>query len=188
VHRTSLAESIRLRVLRPWEATHYNVICPSHPCLLHQNQILCGCCPPISLQERHSSRMAMVSCHLNKQLSSYDPLFINQSPRPSLSAVCIHPSTMQDHCVSHRMLGPNCLCPMVDANKPDFIEAAIYKASVSEQAGQYVATCVKDECGYYGEQLSGFMLFCFTYVQCPWRDSMTRQALARTMVIEVSNS
>jgi hypothetical protein len=37
---------------------------------------------------------------------------------------------------------------MMDAMKPDFIEAAIYIASEGEQAGQYVATCAKNLCGY----------------------------------------
>jgi hypothetical protein len=39
---------------------------------------------------------------------------------------------------------------MVDASKPDFIEAAMYIASRGEHAGHYVATCAKSECGYFG--------------------------------------
>jgi hypothetical protein len=35
--------------------------------------------------------------------------------------------------------------------KPDFIEAAIYKASEGEYGGQYVAACAKNKCGYIGE-------------------------------------
>lgn len=35
--------------------------------------------------------------------------------------------------------------------KPDFIEAAIYKAAEGEYRGQYVAGCAKNECGYIGK-------------------------------------
>ena len=57
---------------------------------------------------------------------------------------------MQEYRISHRMLGPCCLCPMVDTRKPSFVEAAIYMASDGEHAGQFVATCAKNECGYFG--------------------------------------
>jgi len=40
---------------------------------------------------------------------------------------------------------------MMDRTKPDYIEAAIYIASEGEQAGQYVASCAKNLCGYTGE-------------------------------------
>ena len=63
----------------------------------------------------------------------------------------VTPSSLLDHRISHRMLGPCCLCPMMDAMKPDFVEAAIYMASDGDNAGKYVATCAKDECGYFGE-------------------------------------
>jgi len=47
---------------------------------------------------------------------------------------------------------------MMDATKPDFVEAAIYMASEGEQAGKYVATCVKNKCDYAG-QSSYFCVF-----------------------------
>lgn len=47
------------------------------------------------------------------------------------------------------------MCPMMDAARPDFIEAAIYKARKGREAGQYVATCAKDECGYIGASNEG---------------------------------
>jgi hypothetical protein len=40
---------------------------------------------------------------------------------------------------------------MMDITKPAFIEAAIYIATTGEQAGKYVATCAKNECGYAGK-------------------------------------
>jgi hypothetical protein len=58
---------------------------------------------------------------------------------------------MHDYRMSHRMLRPCCLCPEIDATKPDFVESAIYVASNGDWEGQYVATCAKDLCGYYGK-------------------------------------
>jgi hypothetical protein len=40
---------------------------------------------------------------------------------------------------------------MMDTTKPDFIKAAIYIAFEGEQAGQYIASCAKNLCGYTGE-------------------------------------
>lgn len=41
---------------------------------------------------------------------------------------------------------------MADIMQPDFVEAAIYVASVGTYAGQYIASCAQDKCGYIGEQ------------------------------------
>src|ERR1700683_611051 len=71
--------------------------------------------------------------------------------RPIYLDTRVEPHALQDHRISHRMLGPCCLCPKLDIMKPDFIEAAIYKASEGECEGQYVAGCAKNECGYIGE-------------------------------------
>jgi hypothetical protein len=65
----------------------------------------------------------------------------------------------------------------MDANKPDFVEAAMYMATQGAQTGQYVATCANDQCGYFGK---------FDFLPYPpfsshfslkfhWRDSMTNQ-------------
>jgi hypothetical protein len=43
---------------------------------------------------------------------------------------------------------------MMDPARLNFVEAAIYMASQGEQAGQYVAACAKEECGYFGEYRS----------------------------------
>jgi hypothetical protein len=40
---------------------------------------------------------------------------------------------------------------MMDVTKPNVVEAAIYIASQGEQVGQYVASCAKEECGYFGQ-------------------------------------
>lgn len=49
------------------------------------------------------------------------------------------------------MLGPCCLCPMVNENGPDFVEAAMYMVTTGKFAGHYVIGCVEDRCGYLGE-------------------------------------
>ncbi|KIM80674.1 hypothetical protein PILCRDRAFT_89605 [Piloderma croceum F 1598] len=85
-------------------------------------------------------------------------------PWPTSAEARISPSAMQEYHISHRMLGPCCLCPMLDANKPDFIEAAIYKASDGEHRGHFVATCAKDDCGY-------FVCSLYAVAKCRWRDS-----------------
>jgi hypothetical protein len=48
------------------------------------------------------------------------------------------------------MLGPCCLCPLVDQNGPDFVEAAIYVVSTGALSGEYVASCALEKCGYFG--------------------------------------
>jgi hypothetical protein len=53
---------------------------------------------------------------------------------------------------------------MMDATKPDTVEAAIYMATQGEQAGKYVATCAKDECGYTGKSS-----YCYIFEDEPYR-------------------
>ena len=76
-------------------------------------------------------------------------MFNYQRARPSSLEARIPPSEMQTHRISHRMLGPCCLCPLMDATKPNFVEAAVYMATDGEEAGQFVARCANDECGYF---------------------------------------
>jgi hypothetical protein len=49
------------------------------------------------------------------------------------------------------MLGPCCLCPLINPTGPDFVEAAIYLATSGTYAGEYVASCATDNCGYLGK-------------------------------------
>lgn len=64
----------------------------------------------------------------------------------------VPPSELASYRQTHRMLGPCCLCPMVDRNMPDFVESAIFLATVGHYAGEYVAACAsKSGCGYMGE-------------------------------------
>jgi hypothetical protein len=76
------------------------------------------------------------------------------SYRPSsMEARAIHPSDLRSHRLSHRMLGPCCLCPLVDQNGPDFVEAAIYIPSTGALSGEYVASCALRKCSYFGKSL-----------------------------------
>jgi hypothetical protein len=40
---------------------------------------------------------------------------------------------------------------MVEATNPDFIESAMYIASVGPFTGMYLASCARDRCGYMGK-------------------------------------
>lgn len=56
------------------------------------------------------------------------------------------------HRLTHRMLGPCCLCPLADKNKPDFVESAIFQATEGDFTGEYVAACASElKCGYIGK-------------------------------------
>jgi len=71
--------------------------------------------------------------------------------RPASDEARVHPQDLEDHRISHQMLGPCCLCPLAEATQPDFVEAAVYPASVGPYAGQYVASCAQGRCNYFGE-------------------------------------
>lgn len=73
--------------------------------------------------------------------------------RPSTTKSRVHPSDLRDYRMSHRMLGPCCFCPLAEETQPDYVEAPIYMASLGESAGQYVASCARDRCGYFGESM-----------------------------------
>lgn len=71
--------------------------------------------------------------------------------RPALNGARIDPSDLHEYRQSHQLLGPCCLCPFISEAQPDFVEAAIYLAPTGPNAGYYVASCARDECGYLGE-------------------------------------
>ena len=81
----------------------------------------------------------------------------HQPKRPTSKDIRVPPCMLQDHWISHCMVGPCCLCLMMDTAKPDYIEAAIYIIADGEQAGRYVATCAKNECGYAGKSHYSFL-------------------------------
>jgi len=42
---------------------------------------------------------------------------------------------------------------MADANLPNFVEAAIYMVPTGSLSGEYVSSCARGQCGYFGERL-----------------------------------
>jgi hypothetical protein len=44
----------------------------------------------------------------------------------------------------------------MDVTKPNFVEAAIDMATDGEEAGQFVARCAKDECGYFCQSMYAY--------------------------------
>ena len=71
--------------------------------------------------------------------------------RPSTKEARVHPSELRNHRLSHRVLGPCCLCPLADQYAPDFMEAAIYVVSTGTLSGEYVASCARSKCDYFGK-------------------------------------
>ena len=89
-----------------------------------------------------------------KQLFYYiiDGLYLQYpSGRPSTEMSHITPSQLWSHRISHCMLGPCCFCPLADPYAPDFVESAIYRRTESPYMGEWVATCARNKCGYFGE-------------------------------------
>ena len=60
---------------------------------------------------------------------------------------------MRQYWTTNNMLGPCCLCPLINSKGPNFVEAVIYLATSGTYAGEYVASCAVDNCGYLGEFL-----------------------------------
>jgi hypothetical protein len=42
---------------------------------------------------------------------------------------------------------------MADANLPNFVEAAIYMVPTGSLSGEYVSSCARGQCGYFGKRL-----------------------------------
>ena len=62
-----------------------------------------------------------------------------------------HPDMFRALRETTRMLGPCCLCPLLDKNGPDYVKAMMYMATVGPYTGQYVISCASDKCGYFGK-------------------------------------
>jgi hypothetical protein len=61
------------------------------------------------------------------------------------------PSDFERHRTSHQVLGPCCLCPVLESTGPDFVESVICVVTQGPFAGEYAAMCARDKCGYFGE-------------------------------------
>ena len=77
--------------------------------------------------------------------------WICPASRPSSAGLRLGPSQIQEHRKTNTMLGPGCLCPLMDLGGPAFVEAAIYMVRKGPLAGQYIASCARDVCGYIGK-------------------------------------
>jgi hypothetical protein len=71
--------------------------------------------------------------------------------RPIEDKERVRPCMLRDHKVTHDMPGPKCFCSLKDRNLPADVEAAIYLVPEGMYRGQYVVSCAKDTCGYFGE-------------------------------------
>lgn len=80
--------------------------------------------------------------------------------RPAIGDRRAHPSEIRNIRTLYQVLGPCCNCPLKDEQAPDFVEAAVYMPSSGPYAGQYVAACAKDNCGYLGEYTKLHKLNC----------------------------
>lgn len=133
---------------------HHNNACLRFSCSSHatdylSDQNIYEWCPSVSSGYRSTSGMGVVS---KVQRMTEVRLQLTHTLRPSTREACVPPCAMQQHRMSHQMLGPCCLCPMLDVNLPDFVEAAIYEVPAGERyAGQWVASCARDRCGYFGK-------------------------------------
>ena len=65
----------------------------------------------------------------------------------------VTPSDLGSHRLSHAVLGPCCICPLRLNAIDDFTESAIFVIGKGTFAGEYVAACARNECGYFGRHL-----------------------------------
>jgi hypothetical protein len=68
-----------------------------------------------------------------------------------MTGAWVPPSDINNHRLSHKFLGPGCLCPLKDSTQPAFTEAAVFMVTKGRFAGKYVASCVQESCGYFGK-------------------------------------
>lgn len=119
------------------------------PSLLHRRYL-----PPSA----YSSTDGMTSpcnCGVGEWCSgraSADSPLLTNDPRPCHQQHRVRPSSLREHRKVTVMLGPCCLCPLRDESEPDYVEAAIYRATTGPYAGQYVISCAQDKCGYLGQR------------------------------------
>jgi hypothetical protein len=63
----------------------------------------------------------------------------------------VTPSDLRDHRLSHKFLGPCCMCPLLTEGGSTFKEAAIFAMPSGCFVGEYVAECADGKCGYFGK-------------------------------------
>lgn len=71
-------------------------------------------------------------------------------PTNSESGDRVTPAELLGHCRMENTPRPCCLCPLTDPTKPALVEAHFLLADEGAHAGEYVAKCTEDLCGYFG--------------------------------------
>jgi hypothetical protein len=66
----------------------------------------------------------------------------------------VTPSDLREHRMSHRFLGPCCICPAITEGRNEFTEAAFVMLTSGPRVGHYVARCASGECKYIGEPMA----------------------------------
>ena len=63
----------------------------------------------------------------------------------------VTPSDLAAHRLSHRFLGPRCLCMLENYSRGSHKEAVIVILTRGPHVGEYVARCATGRCGYFGK-------------------------------------
>jgi hypothetical protein len=63
----------------------------------------------------------------------------------------VTPSDLAAHRLTHRFLGPCCICPAIIEGGTAFTEAAFVMTLSGRRFGQYVARCANGTCKYFSE-------------------------------------
>jgi hypothetical protein len=87
---------------------------------------------------------------LGKFLSNQTVADHSPSVRPTMGGSRVKPCDIEDYRSTHQMNRPSCLCPMIYLNGLDIVESTIRVCTTGPFAGEYVATCAREECGYPG--------------------------------------
>jgi hypothetical protein len=91
--------------------------------------------------------------------------FIQMTRPTNEHGECVPPSELCSHRLSHNVQGPCCPCPLQNNVDKFFMESTICMVHHGRYAGEYVATCAKDECDYFG--ISSGPLTCSGLTSCP---------------------
>lgn len=75
----------------------------------------------------------------------------------NVSGQRVSPIDLGDHCESHKILRPCCLCPFNDASNP-YLQASFFQVTCGVHVGEFVVRCASPEdshssCGYLGKRL-----------------------------------
>ncbi|RDB25498.1 hypothetical protein Hypma_007800 [Hypsizygus marmoreus] len=69
-------------------------------------------------------------------------------PFDPLRMALISPMDLGNHCATHAIQGPCCLCPLKDRTHPTFAEASFSVATDPDHLGEPLASCSRSFCGY----------------------------------------